>query len=100
MKMNRRQFLGTASAAAFPFIFPGCTGLNVRKYAANEKVNVGVIGIGRISTTMDIPLAIKYTDLCRFTAVCDLDSTLRRCATSTPSASRTAWTSSRSSTRS
>ena len=74
MKMNRRQFLGTASAAAFPFIFPGCTGLNVRKFAANEKVNVGVIGIGRISTTMDIPLAIKYTDLCRFTAVCDLDS--------------------------
>ena len=74
MNLNRRQFLGAASAAAFPFIFPGCTGLNVRKYAANEKVNVGVIGIGRISTTMDIPLAIKYTDLCRFTAVCDLDS--------------------------
>ena len=44
MNLNRRQFLGTASAAAFPFIFPGCTGLNVRKYAANEKVNVGVIG--------------------------------------------------------
>ena len=74
MNVNRRQFLGAASAAAFPFIFPGCTGLSVRKYAANEKVNVGVIGIGRISTTMDIPLAIKYTDLCRFTAVCDLDS--------------------------
>ena len=87
MNVNRRQFLGAASAAAFPFIFPAYGGLSVRKYAANEKVNVGVIGIGRISTTMDIPLAIKYTDLCR-------------CATSTPSASRTAWTSSRSSTRS
>ena len=65
MQINRRQFLGAASAAAFPFIFPGCSGLSVRKYAANEKVNVGVIGIGRISTTMDIPLAIKYTDSTR-----------------------------------
>ena len=74
MQISRRNFLGAASAAAFPFIFPGCTGLSVRKYAANEKVNVGVIGIGRISTTMDIPLAIKFTNLCRFTAVCDLDS--------------------------
>ena len=74
MNLNRRQFLGAASAAAFPFIFPAYAGLSVRKYAANEKVNVGVIGIGRISTTMDIPLAIKFTDLCRFTAVCDLDS--------------------------
>ena len=74
MNLNRRQFLGAASAAAFPFIFPAYAGLNVRKYAANEKVNVGVIGIGRISTTMDIPLAIKFTNLCRFTAVCDLDS--------------------------
>ena len=33
MNLNRRQFLGAASAAAFPFIFPGCAGLNVRKYA-------------------------------------------------------------------
>ena len=74
MNLNRRQFLGAASAAAFPFIFPAYAGLDVRKYAANEKVNVGVIGIGRISTTMDIPLAIKFTNLCRFTAVCDLDS--------------------------
>ena len=37
MNLNRRQFLGAASAAAFPFIFPGCTGLSVRKYAANER---------------------------------------------------------------
>ena len=74
MQISRRNFIGAASAAAFPFVVPGCSGLNVRKYAANEKVNVGVIGIGRISTTMDIPLAIRFTDLCRFTAVCDLDS--------------------------
>lgn len=74
MNLSRRSFIGTSAAAAFPFIFPGCGGLNVRKYAANEKVNVGVIGIGRIAATMDIPLLIKHTDLCRITAVCDLDA--------------------------
>lgn len=74
MKLNRRQFLGGSAAFAAPFIFPGCAGLSARKFAANEKVNIGVVGIGRISTTMDMPLAMKHTDLCRIVAVCDLDS--------------------------
>ena len=73
MKLSRRQFLGASTAFAVPFIFSGCAG-SVRKFAANEKVNIGVIGIGRISTTMDMPLAAKHKDLCRITAVCDLDS--------------------------
>ena len=73
MKLSRRQFLGASTAFAVPFIFSGCAG-SVRKFAANEKVNIGVIGIGRISTTMDMPLAAKHRDLCRITAVCDLDS--------------------------
>ena len=70
MQMNRRHFLAASTAFAAPFLFGG----NVRKFAANEKINIGVIGIGRISTTMDIPNAIKFTNLCRFTAVCDLDA--------------------------
>ena len=74
MKLSRRNFLGTASAAAFPFIFPGCAGMNVRKYAANEKVNVGTIGFGRIAITMDLPGVIRQKDLCRVVALCDLDS--------------------------
>ncbi|MGN0853302.1 MAG: Gfo/Idh/MocA family protein [Kiritimatiellia bacterium] len=73
MQMNRRHFLGASAAFAAPFVFSGCVG-GVRKFAANEKVNVGVIGIGRISTTMDMPLAARHKDLCRITAVCDLDS--------------------------
>ena len=73
MKLSRRQFLGASTAFAVPFIFSGCVG-GVRTFAANEKVNIGVIGIGRISTTMDMPLAAKHRDLCRITAVCDLDS--------------------------
>ena len=73
MKLSRRQFLGASTAFAVPFIFSGCAG-SVRTFAANEKVNIGVIGIGRISTTMDMPLAAKHKDLCRIIAVCDLDS--------------------------
>ncbi len=71
MQFSRRQFLGASAAFAVPMI--GCAS-GPRRFAANEKINIGVIGIGRISTTMDIPRAIKYSDLCRFTAVCDLDS--------------------------
>ena len=70
MNMNRRDFIGGILAAgSAPIILPGCaTG-----FAANEKVNIGVIGYGRIAHTMDVPSTIKFTELCRFTAVCDLD---------------------------
>lgn len=77
MQLNRRQFLGASAAFAAPFVFTGCCASRVRTFAANEKVNIGVIGIGRISTTMDMPLAMKHTDLCRITAVCDVDAKRR-----------------------
>ncbi len=68
--VNRRNFLLGSGSFAVPFILnSGCC-----MFKANEKINVGVVGIGRISTTMDIPYTIKYTDRCRFTAVCDLDT--------------------------
>ena len=70
MKINRRNFLAGTGAFAAPFIMGGCHG----GFKANEKINIGVVGIGRISTTMDIPNTIVHTDLCRFTAVCDLDA--------------------------
>ena len=70
MKLNRRDFLAGTGAFAAPLILNGCCSC----FKSNEKINVGVVGIGRISTTMDIPNTIVHTDLCRFTAVCDLDS--------------------------
>ena len=75
--LNRRQFLGTSAAFAAPFLFPGCCscgGASARKFAANELVNVAVIGYGRIAHTMDVPKTICLKDLCRFVAVSDLDS--------------------------
>ena len=74
MNMNRRSFIGgiLASGSA-PILFNGCaTG-----FLANSRVNVGVVGYGRIAHSMDIPLTLKHTGLCRFTAICDLDSKRR-----------------------
>ena len=68
--INRRAFLAGTGAFAAPLLMSGCCSA----FKANEKINVGVVGIGRISTTMDIPYTLKHTDLCRFTAVCDLDA--------------------------
>ena len=74
MNMNRRQFLKSSSAFAAPLILaPGCA----TKFCANRKVNIGVIGYGRIAHTMDVPLCQQYVDLCEFVAVADLDSKRR-----------------------
>ena len=69
-QVSRRSFLGSMIAAgSAPMLFNGCaTG-----FLACKKINVGVIGCGRIAITMDIPNTIKYTDRCRFVAVSDLD---------------------------
>ena len=74
MNMNRRGFIGGILAAgSAPLLFNGCaTG-----FLACRKINVGVVGFGRIAHSMDVPLTIKYTDRCRFTAVCDLDAKRR-----------------------
>jgi predicted dehydrogenase len=69
--MNRRRFLQTSAAFAAPLILaPGCATL----FRRNSMVNIAVIGYGRIAHTMDVPRTIRFTELCRFTAVCDIDS--------------------------
>ena len=73
MKVNRRQFLGTSALAAAPFFIAGCASA-AKAYKVNGIVKIGVIGIGRISTTMDMPGVIAFPDKCRITAVCDLDA--------------------------
>ena len=70
MGMDRRGFLeGIVAAGVAPFVLPSFA----RGFAANEKINVGVIGYGRIAHTMDVSCTLKHTALCRITAVCDLD---------------------------
>lgn len=68
---TRRTFLKTSAAlAAFPAIVPSSVfGQN----APSNRINVGAIGVGRISRSHDLP-GIWQHDIARIMAVCDLDS--------------------------
>ncbi len=65
-----RSTLGAAAVAGFPTIVPSSVfGQN----APSNRINVGAIGVGRISRGHDLP-GIWQHDLARIMAVCDLDS--------------------------
>src|ERR1700722_2840530 len=71
---SRREFLkkvaGTAAVAGFPAIVPSSVfGQN----APSNRINIGAIGVGRISRAHDLP-GIWQHDVSRIMAVCDLDS--------------------------
>jgi predicted dehydrogenase len=76
---SRRRFLqvslsGLASATAAPTIVPSSVfGAN----APSNRIQVGAIGVGRISRDHDLPEIIRH-DFARVIAVCDLDQ--KRCA--------------------
>ena len=69
--VSRRSFVKSMVAAgSAPILFNGCaTG-----FLACRKINVGVIGYGRIAHTMDVPGVQQFTDRCVVTAVCDYDA--------------------------
>jgi len=74
MKKSRRDFLKTtlfttAGAVAAPTIIPSAF---ASPNSPNNKINVGVIGCGRIARGHDIPETLKY-DSARIVAVCDVD---------------------------
>jgi predicted dehydrogenase len=77
-KRTRRDFIttaaklaGTASAAAgFPTIVPASI---LGAFAPSKRINVGMIGTGRISRGHDMP-GIWRHDTARIMAVCDIDS--------------------------
>src|SRR5271155_1702622 len=71
---SRRTFvkkaLGVAAVSGFPAIVPSSVfGQN----APSNRINVGAIGVGRISRGHDLP-GIWQHDVARIMAVCDLDS--------------------------
>src|SRR5262249_13800286 len=73
MKRNpsRRSVLKTvAVAAGFPTIVPSTV---FGQTAPSNRINVGAIGVGRISRVHDLP-AIRKVDFARIVAVCDLDA--------------------------
>lgn len=72
MHMDRRRFIsGIVASGTAPVFFAGCAA----RFFANGKINVGVIGYGRIAHTMDVPGVQKFVNRCIVTAVCDYDAT-------------------------
>ncbi|MDX1700282.1 MAG: hypothetical protein R3250_06670 [Melioribacteraceae bacterium] len=74
-KFTRRKFLkNSALMAAGTLSFPSIINSEVIKkgFSPNSKINVGVIGCGRIARGHDIPLTLNQ-DISRVVAVCDVD---------------------------
>ena len=74
LSVSRRSILktglGTAVAAGFPAIVPSSV---FGRTAPSNRINIGAIGVGRISRVHDLP-AIRKVPYARIIAVCDLDS--------------------------
>jgi len=72
--LSRRKFLQTAASSAVllgaPTIVPSSV---FGQKAPSNRINVGAIGVGRISRVHDMPSTLKY-DNAQIMAVCDLDS--------------------------
>ena len=72
--ISRRSFvktgLGAAAAVGFPTIVPASV---FGQYAPSKRINVGAIGVGRISRGHDMPGIMQF-DQARIIAVCDLDA--------------------------
>lgn len=73
-KGSRRSFLrktlGAAAVAGFPAIVPSSV---FGQTSPSNRINVGAIGVGRISRGHDLPGIWQY-DTARIMAVCDLDA--------------------------
>src|SRR5450631_999989 len=73
-EVSRRSFLktsvGVAAAAGFPTILPSSV---FGQMAPSNRINIGAIGVGRISRVHDLPGIWQYDDA-RIMAVCDLDA--------------------------
>jgi len=72
--VSRRKFLktslGAAAAAGFPTIVPSSV---FGQASPSNRINIGAIGVGRISRIHDLPGIWKY-DQANIIAVCDLDA--------------------------
>ena len=65
--VSRRSFVRSMIAVgAAPIVLGGCTATG---FAANRKVRIGVIGLGRIASTFEIPCVLARKDIARIVAV-------------------------------
>lgn len=74
MQVSRRSFLKSAAATSAAIGFPTIVPSSVfGQYAPSKRINVGAIGVGRISRGHDLPGIWQY-DKANIMAVCDLDA--------------------------
>ena len=72
MKLNRRSLLkGIFAAGAAPVIVPASV---FGATAPSNKVQIAIIGCGRIGTTMDVCGMAQNEDIAMLTTVCDCDA--------------------------
>jgi predicted dehydrogenase len=79
MIATRREFLKTSAGGAIAAGFPAIVPSSVFGAAApSNRINIGAIGVGRISRVHDMPGVIQYTGVAgrdnRIVAVCDLSA--------------------------
>src|SRR5205085_9770091 len=71
---SRRKFLQTAASSAVLVGAPTIVSSSMfGQKAPSNRINIGAIGVGRISRVHDMPSTMKY-DSTQVVAVCDLDS--------------------------
>jgi predicted dehydrogenase len=74
MGVSRRQFLKNSMAAAVAGGFPAIVPARVLgQHAPSNRINIGAIGVGRISRGHDLPNLWKY-EQANILAVCDLST--------------------------
>lgn len=79
--MTRRGFMRTGGLACALSVMPNLIPARVLGQAAPSKlINVGVVGLGRISNSMEMPGLFGLTDMARVVAICDVDSKRLACA--------------------
>jgi len=72
---TRRGFLQAGSLAGATVAMPALIPARVLGQAAPSRIiQIGVIGCGRISSSMEIPGILKVPDQARIVALCDLDA--------------------------
>jgi len=72
--ISRRRFLKTTSCAAAIIGFPTIVPASVfGQFAPSKRINIGAVGVGRISRVHDLPSILPY-DHAKIMAVCDLDA--------------------------
>ena len=78
-RFSRRGFLGATAALSAPLLIPRHVFGDEKNVPANEKITLGVIGVGMMMGGMHLPNFFKMPDL-KVVAVCDVDSTRRHAA--------------------